>query len=434
LSSVVVVAIFIADDGSSYFLHPAEIPTGLGIVSGLVGSNLVLIMLVQAARVPVIDHAIGYDHAMRLHKKWGQPALILLLAHCGLLLWGYGLGLALDPLALTQWFFTASEMVFAYVALGLLALVAATSLVIVRHRLTYRLWFVLHLLTYFAVVAGIPHQFSEGQLFAEGRGARWYWALLYVAALASLVIFRFAVPLARNLRHRFRVIAVHPEGPGVASIVIGGRNLQALRVRGGQFFIWRFGAAGLRWEGHPYSLSAAPGTVAGGALRITVRDLGDGSKKLLGVKPGTRVWAEGPYGLFTTSARTRPKAVLIGGGIGITPLCALAPELGREVDKLTVILRADEEAELYLRPEFSAMAAAGSLTLHELVGPPSPVGNSWLTEGEVIKRTTIETLVPDIHESDVFVCGPARWADFVLKDLELSGVPPESIHVERFDW
>ena len=70
------------------------------------------------------------------------------------------------------------------------------------------------------------------------------------------------------------------------------RLLDRLPARAGQFFIWRF-LHGPGWSrAHPYSLSAAPD----GTLRITVKDLGDGSAGVAYLRPGTRVMIEGPYG------------------------------------------------------------------------------------------------------------------------------------------
>ena len=44
---------------------------------------------------------------------------------------------------------------------------------------------------------------------------------------------------------------------------------------------------------------------------------------------GTRVIAEGPFGAFTDAVRRRDKVLLIAGGIGITPVRALAESDGR---------------------------------------------------------------------------------------------------------
>ncbi len=66
----------------------------------------------------------------------------------------------------------------------------------------------------------------------------------------------------------------------------------------GQFFLWRF-LTGTGWaQAHPYSLSAAPNDRY---LRITVKDLGDDTHRLQTLHPGVRVFAEGPYGTFTSS-------------------------------------------------------------------------------------------------------------------------------------
>jgi len=43
-------------------------------------------------------------------------------------------------------------------------------------------------------------------------------------------------------------------------------------------------------------------------------------------------------------------------------------------------------------------------------------------------------LSPAIREHDVVVCGPGPWTDAVLADLRALGLPPDAIHVERYDW
>jgi predicted ferric reductase len=431
-SGVVAIALYLAGGGASDFTSWRDIPVGLGVLAGLLGSDLVLVMLLLAARLPVIDRAVGYDRAMNAHRRLGKPALYLLLAHFVFVLVGYAIALNLDPLEMAVMMVTSmSDMPLAFVSLGLFLLVVITSLVIVRHRLKYQIWFLVHLLSYAAVLLSIPHQFSQGHLFAEGTWARWYWGLLYGGVIGSIVLFRFAIPLALNIRHRLRVVDVIIEAPGVVSIVVKGRSLNKMVVGGGQFFIWRFGQRGLRWEGHPYSLSDTPD---GHTLRITVRELGDSSRRLQGIRPGARVWAEGPYGLFTPAARTRQDAVLIGGGIGITPIFSLLADMVHVARKITVIVRADDEQHLYLRAQFERVCAAGHVELIEIVGPPQRDAHTWLPESARGTEMSLVTLVPNIAECDVYVCGPQRWADFVIGDARHAGVNSSAIHSERFSW
>jgi predicted ferric reductase len=103
-------------------------------------------------------------------------------------------------------------------------------------------------------------------------------------------------------------------------VYVRGRHLQRMRVQAGQFFNWRFlGAPG--WSrAHPYSLSAAPQP---DLLRITIKDVGDGSAEVTSLRPGMRVMVEGPYGRLTGAVRRRRHLTFIASGIGITPLRAL---------------------------------------------------------------------------------------------------------------
>lgn len=431
-SVTVVLALFLADGGVSYFTNLRDIPTGAGILAGLVAGDLLLIMLLLAARLPVIDRAIGYDRALAAHRRLGKPVLYLMLAHMVLLLLGYGLALGQDPVTQAiAMITTMQDMPQAFIALVLFVLVVTTSLVIVRHRLPYLGWYSVHLLTYAAVLLALPHQFGQGGLFAEGTWARGYWLALYGGTLAALAVFRIITPLGRNWRHRLRVAAVSVEAPGVASITMTGRRLDRLPARGGQFFTWRFGSPGLRLEAHPYSLSAAPD---GRSLRITVRDLGDGSRHLLAVAPGSRAFFEGPYGLFTAAARTTETAVLIGGGIGITPIRALLEDINAPGGGLVVILRGDDQEHVYLRREFEVLCSRLGARLEILVGLPPEEGHTWLPTVEYSAGKTLSNLVPDIHEADVFVCGPKPWTELVIRDARQAGVPRQRIHAERCDW
>ena len=319
----IAVALFLADGGAAGVTDLAGALTASGIVAGLIATDLVLVMLVLAARVPFIERAVGQDAAMGLHRKLGKPVLSLLLAHAVLLVAGYAVadGSGLVGEIVSLW--NTPDIPLAVLGLGLFIAVVVTSLVAVRRRFRYEVWHGIHLLVYGAVLAALPHQFSLGGLFVEGTWQRWYWLLLTIAAFAAIVVYRFGMPLYRTLRHRLVVEAVEPVGPigdGVVSIRLRGDDLERLGAAGGQFFVWRFLARGQWWQAHPYSLSAAP---RGGELRITVRALGRGSAGLASIRPGTRVALEGPYGIFSEASRSRSRLVLVAAGIGVTPIRSL---------------------------------------------------------------------------------------------------------------
>ena len=143
---------------------------------------------------------------------------------------------------------------------------------------------------------------------------------------------------------------------------------------------------------------------------------------------------EGPYGLFSTAARSRNHVVLIGAGIGITPLRALLESTPFEPGCATVILRGHSEEELYLGDEILELCRRRGATLFHLTGPRTTGGHSWLPESAVRSGHRLASYVPNIADADVYICGPSAWARSVIGEARAAGVPEEQIHNERFDW
>jgi predicted ferric reductase len=381
----------------------ATLLTGLGRLCGLLGAYLALVQLLLMARIPGLD----LERLVRVHRWNGFACLALLLAHAGLIVAGYTVGDRISLWAEVERLVTGYPGVITAIA-GLVALigVTVTSVVIVRRRLRYETWYFVHLYAYLGVALAFSHQLATGSDFVGRPGARAYWYALYGVTLGALVVFRLALPLGRSLWHRLHVVRVVDEAPDVVSLEIGGRRLEQLRARPGQFFTWRFLTRRHWWEAHPFSLSAAPD---GRRLRITVKGLGDYTTSLRDVTPGTRVIAEGPFGGFRPAGR---RVALIAGGVGITPIRALLEDLPRDV---VVVYRASREEDVILRDELDELAH-----VHYVVGA-EPLSPERLLE-----------LVPDLAERDVFVCGPPAMTEAMRESLGRTGVPRRQVFVERF--
>jgi predicted ferric reductase len=430
-SGAVAIALFLATGGISKFSTIAGVFTSFGILTGLVGTDFILVMLVLAARVPLIDRTIGHDRAMAVHRSLGKPALYLLLAHGVLLLIGYGLLQGVNPVAEIFSMLAIPDMPLAFVGLGLLIVVVITSFVAVRKRFSYEGWHLVHLLSYVAVVVALPHQFSIGAILSQGTLERAYWISLYVLALGSIITYRFVEPVVSSLRHRIRVQKVETVAPGVVSIHMTGHDLRELGSSGGQFFIWRFWTGRTWWHSHPISLSAMP---TDRAARITVRDLGGGSGSISQIPSGTRVSLEGPYGLFTDAARTAPRLAIVVAGIGITPVRALLEQSPLAPGEATILLRASDEQETYLWNEIVALAKKKGATVYTMIGRRARTGRSWMPEADARRGVTLRSIFPDLAKSDLYICGPTAWLDLVESEARASGLPAHQLHTERFDW
>lgn len=429
-SGAAAAALFLSVGGAAQFGSPADAVTSVGILTGLVGSDFVLVMLVLAARVPLIDRTIGHDRAIAVHRQLGKPALYLLLAHGALLLIGYGMRSGFDLVAWVTDMWTLPDLPLAFLSLGLLFAVVFTSLVAVRRAFSYEGWHLVHLLSYVAVAVGIPHQFSNGAVLADGP-QRVYWIALYVLAFGSIAAYRFLEPLISSIRHGIRVDRVVEVAPGVVSIHLRGSRLDELRAQGGQFFVWRFWAPGMWWHSHPISLSAAPTATS---ARITIRDLGSGSRAITMVRPGTRVWLEGPYGIFTDAARTAPKLAIVAAGIGVTPVRALLESSTVAPGEATVLLRASTEEETWLWQEVAELSRVRGAAYYSMIGKRAPGKETWMAAGDQARGVTLSSVFPDLLDSDLYICGPTGWLDLVEAEAVRAGMPRHQIHAERFDW
>jgi ferredoxin-NADP reductase/DMSO/TMAO reductase YedYZ heme-binding membrane subunit len=431
---LVVVALWVADGQVQALAGWAGGLTSLGRLTGLVASDLLLVQVLLMARIPAVERSYGQDELARRHRLVGFTSFNLMLAHVGLVTLGYAGQDGANPLVeLWDLVVDYPGMLLAAAGTALLVMVAVTSLRRARRRLRYESWHLLHLYAYLGAGLALPHQLWTGQELLTHGVAGLYWWSLWAAAAGAVLVWRVGVPLARTLRHDLRVVAVTRVTPDTVAVWMHGRRLDRLPVAAGQFFVWRF-LAGPGWtRGHPYSLSAAP---TGDTLRITVKDLGEGSRSLAALRPGTRVAIEGPYGRLHGGVRTRRKVTLLAGGIGVTPLRALLEELPQGPGDVTLVHRARDEGDLVHRDEIEALAASRGARVYYALGPRLAGRPSWLPQAaaHLSDAGALRELVPDIAEHDVYVCGAEPWMAAARTAALAAGVPAHRIHLERFSW
>ncbi|WP_416071573.1 ferric reductase-like transmembrane domain-containing protein [Streptomyces sp. ME02-8801-2C] len=387
---------------------------------GLHAAVLMLFQLLLVARLPWLDRRIGMDRLTVWHRWVGFTLLWTLLTHAVLVVLGYA---DLSDTSMTKTFFSLAGVpasLLGMLAAALVVVVASVSTRGVRRRLRYETWHGVHLLLYVALGLAFVHQLQETTTFSSSALAKIYWWALWLFAFGSLLTGRIVVPLWRNAYHRFEVVEVVAESDDVVSVHVTGRHLDRLPARAGQFCIWRFPGHNHWWLANPFSLSAAPD---GRTLRLTAKAAGSASAGLRHIPVGTRAFVEGPYGAFTSLHRTRPGALLIAGGVGITPVRALLEE--EPADDVVVLYRVRSENDAVLVDEVRTLVTALGGQLHLLTGRRGEGSSPFEPE-------SLRALVPDIAERDVYVCGPPAMTSVVLGALHGLKVPPVQVHAERF--
>ncbi len=399
---------------------PGGALTSAGELAGLLASFLVCVQLLLVGRVPWFERAVGMDRLVAWHRTLGTSVLLLVLTHVLLMVVG---GAALDRASvwaeLPRLLATQPEMLSALAGTAIFLVVGVSSARLARKHLSYEAWFALHLTVYLGVYLTFGHQVAAGTHFVAAPLARAVWIVLYAATGAALVTWRVVLPLLAHRRHVLRVSAVVPEADGLVSVWLTGCGVGELGARGGQFFLLRFLTRGHLGSAHPYSVSIVP---TGTDLRFTIGALGDHSAATAGLRVGTRVFVEGPFGRFTADRARSRGVLLVAGGAGIGPVRALAEDLVGTGHDVVVLHRAHTTGHLALAAE---LVGVDRLRYVPLPGRRAELGHDPLAPAG------LRALVPDIAARDVFVCGPAGLSEAVERSARALGVPRRAVHREE---
>jgi predicted ferric reductase len=419
ITAAFTVPALIATDWSA----PGAVANGLGIVTAMAGTYGALLSILLMARLPFLEHEVGQDRLTAWHRSLGPWTLVLIVMHVVLTTLGYAqmvnAGWWSELVSLTfgsAWMLPAMAATLLMIGLGLM------SWRRIRSRMRYETWHIAHLYFYLAVALAFGHQIEAGSVFMNAPLARVWWIGLYVALAAAILVFRFGAPIRQSLRHGLRVSRVEAVDADTVHVHMTGRHLDGLHAEGGQWFSFRFGTRRWWWQGHPYSLSAGP---TSSSLRITVKNLGDQSGSLMTLEPGTPVFVEGPYGAFRVDRRRTDHVVLVGAGVGITPLRAMLDELPSDV-RADVIYRVHAEpAPLVDELRRLEQRSGGRIRVHLLVGSR----REWpMTPGVLAAQ------VPGLAQADVYICGPTSFTQTVAESAEALGITPDRIHHETFEF
>ena len=417
-----VTALGISVEGHAALASAGGWPLAISRVSAFSGSYLMLVMVVLTARLPWLERTVGQDKLVRWHRKIAPYAVSFISLHVLSVILGYSQMLKTNVVhMLWSFWMNYPDVLASSVGFALLLMAAFSSIRIARSKMKYETWWVVHLYTYLGLGLSFMHQIRTGVMFLGHEHTIQAWTTLWVGTGAMIILLRVGVPLVRNQQYKLRVATVTQEAPNVYSLTVTGKNIKKMAVSGGQFFQWRFMAKGLWWHSHPYSLSALPRPPF---LRVTVKGLGDQSSAIAHLKPGTRVFIEGPYGVFTHHATTMNNVALIAAGVGITPIRAMLEDLPSS-SHVTVIVRATRAEDIVHAEEMKSLVAAREGNYYEVVGSRDEVN---------LDDATLSSLIADIASHDIFVCGPAGFTDAVVASARRLGVPHAQVHHESFTF
>lgn len=407
--------------GFSYIL------IALGRIAGLTAAYMILLQFFFMGRTPWLERIFGLDKLSLLHHTNGKWGITFLLFHPLLLVFGYKGTTGISAIQQFLIFFKEYEDVnTAVLGFLLFIIVVGTSLYIVRSKLRYESWYFVHLLAYIAIFSSFGHQFHVGTDIIANKIFYGYWLALYVLVFSNHALFRFIRPVYNFYKHKFYITKIVRENHNAVSIYISGNNLAKFNIHAGQFMIVRFLKKGLWWQGHPFSLSIVPD---GRQLRITIKELGDFTKqatKELAV--GTKVFIDGPYGVFTELFSVSKKVLCIAGGIGITPVRSLMEQLAKKGRDVVLLYSNKTQKDIIFKGELENVASQyNAKIVHIISEEPGYTGEKGKLDGEKIAK-----IVPDANQREVFLCGPVPMMNAIIPALKKLGISSKNIHYEKF--
>ena len=235
-----------------------------------------------------------------------------------------------------------------------------------------------------------------------------------------------------ELRTPYIVQEVKPERGAAYTLAIAPLGHLGIRFQPGQFAWLTVWDSPFSDREHPFSFSGSA-EQAPRRLEFTIKELGDFTRRTKDIRPGQKVYVDGPFGGL--SADRHPRAagfVFIAGGIGITPMMSHLRSFADRGDRrpLRLIYCGRDLESLTFREEIDALASRLDLNItYVLEQPPA----SWHGEKGFVNEELLRRHIPREKRYEYFICGPQPMMDAVERSLHRLGVPLGDFHSERFN-
>lgn len=225
------------------------------------------------------------------------------------------------------------------------------------------------------------------------------------------------------------VLSVRDETPDIRTFRLA--RPPGFEFRAGQFMSVRVPAPG-RPLVRCYTISSAP--EARGYLEISVKRQGVASAALHdGVREGASLSIRGPGGHFLYPDRDLRPLVLLGGGVGATPLMSMLRHAAavEPLRPITFILSVRADVDVPFRSELEELSARHP-SFRIVIAVTRGTGNPSYYPGRIDEKL-VRSVVPAPEKAVHFLCGPATMIDATREILARAGVPAEQVHTEAFE-
>lgn len=253
--------------------------------------------------------------------------------------------------------------------------------------------------------------------------------------LANLIEHRSELNLWTEGTTTLKVVDIVDETHDSKTFRMVGEQPLLFSYRPGQFITFDLNIHGNEVK-RSYSMSSSPSRPH--LLEVTIKRVPNGLVSNWfcdQVKLGDRLCVKGPSGKFTCFEYPASRILFIGAGSGITPIVSMGRwinDTGADVD-VKLLASFKSPSDIIFRKEFELWSARSRRFEVALTLTSDWHGTEcWTGFRGRVSAEMLRVFVPDLHERDVFLCGPEPFADAVRKILLAEGCDLARLHSESF--
>jgi len=194
-----------------------------------------------------------------------------------------------------------------------------------------------------------------------------------------------------------------------------------------------------------YTLSSSPelifDTTSAKEFSITVKRVNEGlaSNWLFeNLVEGKQISVSQPQGSFVLPYQPSGKLLMLSAGSGITPLMSMLRYLAQTGNRSDIIFLhyAQSDDDIIFHNELKDLSAVKeNITTHfsveHLKNAQTTNSNNDFYQGRITKKQ-LSTIVPDLHEREIYLCGPQPFMKATVKILDQLKFKPSQLHLENF--
>ncbi|GAB3915917.1 ferric reductase [Microlunatus endophyticus] len=412
LAPLVFAAIGATDPGYGFW-------TNFSVALAFVGLAMMGLEFVLVARFKPVAAPFGQDALLQFHRQIGFLGLAFVIIHIVISInWGAILT------------FRAPAFIWVGVAAAAaLVVLVITSVWRKRLRIPYEVWHVVHtLLALVLVVGALVHVYLVNQ-YLSSLWKQLLWGLMSAAFLALIGWVRVIKPWTMRSR-AWQLVHVGQERGQTTTLRMAPPAGEEFRFDPGQFAWFVFNRSPFSLTSHPFSLSSS---AEQGEIEIAVKALGDFTSAINQLQAGSKVYVDGPHGVFSMDQDEGPGFCFIGGGVGITGLLSMLRTMAdREDARKAILIYANRDWEsVAFREEIERLEKLINLTTVHVL---TQAAADWTGERGYVDREMLSRHLPKGYRRfQYFICGPDPMMDAAEGALLGLGVPTERVHTERFN-